>query len=146
MQLIQNGLHVSSQNRRWSPAQAREFLHLHNTLAFITLHSDLDPQRTHRETFKSNLESHRVFVQSSSQSDPHLSPLLSCVAPEGSKLRVSCIPSSTQLLPLNADIQASLFTPEGQPYLLEVKYTFKTCLGILLNQGYRRITKTQMGV
>ncbi|KAK5907307.1 hypothetical protein CesoFtcFv8_005174 [Champsocephalus esox] len=38
----------NNQNRRWSPAQAREFLHLHNTLAFITLHSDLDPQRTHQ--------------------------------------------------------------------------------------------------
>ncbi|KAF3835080.1 hypothetical protein F7725_027638 [Dissostichus mawsoni] len=121
----------NNQNRRWSPAQAREFLHLHNTLAFITLHSDLDPQRTHRETFKSNLESHRVFVGSSSQSDPHLSPLLSCVAPEGSKLRVSCIPSSTQLLPLNADIQASLFTPEGQPYLLEVMFAMRELSGPL---------------
>ena len=36
------------------------------------------------------------------------------------KLRVSGVPSSTQLLPLHADILASLFTPEGQPYLLEV--------------------------
>ncbi|KAK5869950.1 hypothetical protein PBY51_024623 [Eleginops maclovinus] len=36
----------NNQNRRWSPAQAREFLHLHNTLAFITLHSDFNPQRT----------------------------------------------------------------------------------------------------
>ncbi|XP_058493383.1 ubiquitin carboxyl-terminal hydrolase 24 isoform X7 [Solea solea] len=36
----------NNQNRRWSPAQAREFLHLHSTLALITLHSDLDPQRT----------------------------------------------------------------------------------------------------
>ncbi|KAK1897205.1 Ubiquitin carboxyl-terminal hydrolase 24, partial [Dissostichus eleginoides] len=89
----------NNQNRRWSPAQAREFLHLHNTLAFITLHSDLDPQRTH--------------------------------PPEGSKLRVSCIPSSTQLLPLNADIQASLFTPEGQPYLLEVMFAMRELSGPL---------------
>lgn len=38
------------QNRRWSSAQAREFLHLHSTLALITLHSDLTPQQTHGET------------------------------------------------------------------------------------------------
>lgn len=38
------------QNRRWSSAQAREFLHLHSTLALITLHADLTPQRTHGET------------------------------------------------------------------------------------------------
>lgn len=38
------------QNRRWSSAQAREFLHLHSTLALITLHSDLTPQQTHGAT------------------------------------------------------------------------------------------------
>ncbi|CAB1332019.1 unnamed protein product [Coregonus sp. 'balchen'] len=37
----------NNQNRRWSPAQAREFLHLHSTLALMTLHSDLNTQRTH---------------------------------------------------------------------------------------------------
>lgn len=37
------------QNRRWSPAQAREFLHLHSTLALMTVHSDLTSQRTQGE-------------------------------------------------------------------------------------------------
>lgn len=52
---------------------------------------------------------------------PVLIPVLSFfyIAPGGFKLRVSGVPSST-LLPLHADILASLFTPEGQPYLLEV--------------------------
>ncbi|KAM6939221.1 ubiquitin carboxyl-terminal hydrolase 24 isoform 5-T5 [Lycodopsis pacificus] len=89
----------NNQNRRWSPAQAREFLHLHNTLALITLHSDLNPQRTQ--------------------------------APGGFKLRVSCVPASTQLLPLHADILASLFTPEGQPYLLEVMFAMRELSGPL---------------
>ncbi|XP_075943533.1 ubiquitin carboxyl-terminal hydrolase 24 isoform X7 [Anarhichas minor] len=89
----------NNQNRRWSPAQAREFLHLHNTLSLITLHSDLNPQRTQ--------------------------------APGGFKLRVSCLPASTQLLPLHADILASLFTPEGQPYLLEVMFAMRELSGPL---------------
>ncbi|XP_031724129.1 ubiquitin carboxyl-terminal hydrolase 24 isoform X7 [Anarrhichthys ocellatus] len=88
----------NNQNRRWSPAQAREFLHLHNTLSLITLHSDLNPQRTQ--------------------------------APERFK-RVSCVPASTQLLPLHADILASLFTPEGQPYLLEVMFAMRELSGPL---------------
>lgn len=115
---------VCLQNRRWSPAQAREFLHLHSTLALITLHSELGPQRTQGETLNSNLEGHRVdvFERSSSHCDPLISHLSSCVAPEGFKLRVANAPSSTLLLPLHADILASLFTPEGQPYLLEVTY------------------------
>uniref|UniRef100_A0A3Q3F0U1 Ubiquitin carboxyl-terminal hydrolase 24 n=1 Tax=Labrus bergylta TaxID=56723 RepID=A0A3Q3F0U1_9LABR len=89
----------NNQNRRWSPAQAREFLHLHSTLALITLHCDLDPQRTQ--------------------------------APEGFTLRVSCVPSSTPLLPLHSDILASLFTPEGQPYLLEVMFAMRELSGPL---------------
>uniref|UniRef100_A0A3Q1FH70 Ubiquitin carboxyl-terminal hydrolase 24 n=1 Tax=Acanthochromis polyacanthus TaxID=80966 RepID=A0A3Q1FH70_9TELE len=89
----------NNQNRRWSPAQAREFLHLHSTLALITLHSDLGPQRTQ--------------------------------APGGFKLRVSSVPSSTPLLPLHADILASLFTPEGQPYLLEVMFAMRELSGPL---------------
>ncbi|KAK1795882.1 hypothetical protein P4O66_008991 [Electrophorus voltai] len=36
----------NNQNRRWSSAQAREFLHLHNTLALMVLHTDLTSQRT----------------------------------------------------------------------------------------------------
>ncbi|XP_056118772.1 ubiquitin carboxyl-terminal hydrolase 24 isoform X3 [Rhinichthys klamathensis goyatoka] len=36
----------NNQHRRWSSAQAREFLHLHNTLALIVLHTDLTSQRT----------------------------------------------------------------------------------------------------
>ncbi|KAG1964608.1 ubiquitin carboxyl-terminal hydrolase [Pimephales promelas] len=36
----------NNQHRRWSSAQAREFLHLHNTLALIVLHTDLSSQRT----------------------------------------------------------------------------------------------------
>ncbi|KAG7316677.1 hypothetical protein KOW79_020218 [Hemibagrus wyckioides] len=36
----------NNQNRRWSSAQAREFLHLHNTLALVVLHTDLTSQRT----------------------------------------------------------------------------------------------------
>lgn len=89
----------NNQNRRWSPAQAREFLHLHSTLALVTLHSDLGPQRTQ--------------------------------APGGFKLRVSSVPSSTPLLPLHADILASLFTPEGQPYLLEVMFAMRELSGPL---------------
>lgn len=37
------------------------------------------------------------------------------------KPHVSSVSSSTSLLPLHSDIRASLFTPEGQPYLLEVQ-------------------------
>ncbi|XP_058887483.1 ubiquitin carboxyl-terminal hydrolase 24 isoform X3 [Acipenser ruthenus] len=36
----------NNQNRRWSSAQAREFLHLHNTLALMVLHTDASGQRT----------------------------------------------------------------------------------------------------
>lgn len=50
-----------------------------------------------------------------------LSPVVPHVAPGGLKLRLSSVLSSTPLLPLHADILASLFTPEGQPYLLEVR-------------------------
>uniref|UniRef100_A0A671UUN3 Ubiquitin carboxyl-terminal hydrolase 24 n=1 Tax=Sparus aurata TaxID=8175 RepID=A0A671UUN3_SPAAU len=89
----------NNQNRRWSPAQAREFLHLHSTLALITLHTDLNSQRTQ--------------------------------APGVFKLRVSGVPSSTPLLPLHADILASLFTPEGQPYLLEVMFAMRELSGPL---------------
>uniref|UniRef100_A0AAQ5WX41 ubiquitinyl hydrolase 1 n=1 Tax=Amphiprion ocellaris TaxID=80972 RepID=A0AAQ5WX41_AMPOC len=89
----------NNQNRRWSPAQAREFLHLHSTLALVTLHSDLGPQQTQ--------------------------------APGGFKLHVSSVPSSTPLLPLHADILASLFTPEGQPYLLEVMFAMRELSGPL---------------
>uniref|UniRef100_A0A4W4HLH8 Ubiquitin carboxyl-terminal hydrolase 24 n=1 Tax=Electrophorus electricus TaxID=8005 RepID=A0A4W4HLH8_ELEEL len=39
----------NNQNRRWSSAQAREFLHLHNTLALMVLHTDLTSQRTEGE-------------------------------------------------------------------------------------------------
>lgn len=45
---------VFQQNRRWSSAQAREFLHLHSTLAFITLQCDLGSQRTHGESRRSS--------------------------------------------------------------------------------------------
>ncbi|XP_061894928.1 ubiquitin carboxyl-terminal hydrolase 24 isoform X2 [Entelurus aequoreus] len=89
----------NNQNRRWSPAQAREFLHLHNSLALITLHSDLDSHRTH--------------------------------APEGFNPRVGSIPSSTPLLPLHPDILASVFMPEGQPYLLEVMFAMRELSGPL---------------
>ncbi|RVE73915.1 hypothetical protein OJAV_G00036080 [Oryzias javanicus] len=87
----------NNQNRRWSPAQAREFLHLHSTLALMTVHSDLTSQRTQ--------------------------------APGGCKLRQSSVPSS--LLPLHPDILASLFTPEGQPYLLEVMFAMRELSGPL---------------
>lgn len=43
-------------------------------------------------------------------------------APGGFKLRSSNLLSST-LLPVHSDILASLFNPEGQTYLLEVKTT-----------------------
>ncbi|KAM4629624.1 ubiquitin carboxyl-terminal hydrolase 24 isoform 3-T3 [Polymixia lowei] len=89
----------NNQNRRWSPAQAREFLQLHSTLALITLHSDLTTQRTQ--------------------------------APGGFKLSVSSVPSSAPLLPLHADVLASLFTPEGQPYLLEVMFAMRELSGPL---------------
>ncbi|XP_063056881.1 ubiquitin carboxyl-terminal hydrolase 24 isoform X4 [Engraulis encrasicolus] len=36
----------NNQNRRWSSAQAREFLHLHNTLALVVLHTDMTTHRT----------------------------------------------------------------------------------------------------
>uniref|UniRef100_A0A667ZE80 Ubiquitin carboxyl-terminal hydrolase 24 n=1 Tax=Myripristis murdjan TaxID=586833 RepID=A0A667ZE80_9TELE len=87
----------NNQNRRWSPAQAREFLHLHSTLALITLHSDLSTHRTQRVL----------------------------------KLSVSSIPSASPLLPLHSDIMASLFTPEGQPYLLEVMFAMRELSGPL---------------
>lgn len=41
-------------------------------------------------------------------------------APGGFKLQMSSVPSST-LLPLHPEILASLFTPDGQPYLQEVR-------------------------
>ncbi|XP_053286085.1 ubiquitin carboxyl-terminal hydrolase 24 isoform X5 [Pleuronectes platessa] len=87
----------NNQNRRWSPAQAREFLHLHSTLALLTLQSDLGPQRTH--------------------------------SPGGFTLRVINVPSSSPLLPLHTDILTSLFTPEGQPYLLEVMFAMRELSG-----------------
>ncbi|CAL8347232.1 unnamed protein product [Gadus morhua 'NCC'] len=89
----------NNQNRRWSPAQAREFLHLHSTLALITLNSDLTAQRTH--------------------------------APGAFKLSVSSVPPASALMPLHADLQASLFTPEGQPYLLEVMFAMRELSGPL---------------
>ncbi|KAM9530104.1 ubiquitin carboxyl-terminal hydrolase 24 isoform 1-T1 [Salvelinus alpinus] len=89
----------NNQNRRWSPAQAREFLHLHSTLALMTLYSDLNTQHTHDQGV--------------------------C------KLIVSSIPASSRLLPLNADIMASLFSPEGQPYLLEVMFAMRELSGPL---------------
>lgn len=88
----------NNQNRRWSSAQAREFLHLHSTLAFIALQCDLSSQRTH--------------------------------APGGFTLRSNNVPSST-LLPLHADILASLFNPEGQTYLLEVMFAMRELSGPL---------------
>ncbi|XP_040263747.1 ubiquitin carboxyl-terminal hydrolase 24 isoform X1 [Bufo bufo] len=36
----------NNQNRRWSPAQAREFGYLHNTIALLVLYSDISPHRT----------------------------------------------------------------------------------------------------
>ncbi|KAM9385228.1 ubiquitin carboxyl-terminal hydrolase 24 isoform 3-T3 [Pholidichthys leucotaenia] len=89
----------NNQNRRWSSAQAREFLHLHSTLALITLHSDLSPEWTQ--------------------------------APGGFKVPVSSVSSSTPLLPLHTDILASLFIPEGQPYLLEVMFAMRELSGPL---------------
>ncbi|KAI1892010.1 hypothetical protein AGOR_G00149590 [Albula goreensis] len=90
----------NNQNRRWSSAQAREFLHLHNTLALIVLHSDLSAQRT--------------------------------VAPGSYKHSAAgSVPGSAPLLPLHADIEASLFKPEGQPYLLEVMFAMRELSGPL---------------
>ncbi|KAA0708793.1 Ubiquitin carboxyl-terminal hydrolase 24 [Triplophysa tibetana] len=57
----------SNQHRRWSSAQAREFLHLHNTLALIVLHTDLASQKT---------EAQGVFKQSSSGLVASSSPLM----------------------------------------------------------------------
>ncbi|XP_015211244.2 ubiquitin carboxyl-terminal hydrolase 24 isoform X3 [Lepisosteus oculatus] len=91
---------LNNQNRRWSSAQAREFLHLHNTLALLVLHSDITFQRT----VASGLYKH--------------SPLLS-------------VPASASLLPLHADIEALLFKPEGQPYLLEVMFAMRELSGPL---------------
>lgn len=104
------------QNRRWSSAQAREFLHLHSTLALITLQADLTPQQTHGETrsrFSSIYWFHSFYVQT------FIASLAPCAAPGGFKLQMSGVPSSA-LLPLHPDILASLFTPDGQPYLQEV--------------------------
>ena len=132
---------MSLQNRRWSPAQAREFLHLHSTLALITLHTDLNSQRTQGGTLESNPQacSADVFVWSSSNSwciD------FSRVAPGVFKLRLSGVPSSTPLLPLHADILASLFTPEGQPYLLEVTSKDTTRMPDF-SQSYHKEYKTR---
>ncbi|XP_036376810.1 ubiquitin carboxyl-terminal hydrolase 24 isoform X2 [Megalops cyprinoides] len=90
----------NNQNRRWSSAQAREFLHLHNTLALVVLHSDLSTQRT-------------------------VAPGLYKHSATGS------VPASASLLPLHADIEASLFKPEGQPYLLEVMFAMRELSGPL---------------
>ncbi|KAK7150579.1 hypothetical protein R3I93_011730 [Phoxinus phoxinus] len=57
----------TNQHRRWSSAQAREFLHLHNTLALIVLHTDLTSQRT---------EAQGVFKHASSGLVAPSSPLL----------------------------------------------------------------------
>lgn len=57
------------------------------------------------------------FAQSSSFCSVSSSP---GAAPDGFSLRVGSIPSSASLLPLHSDILATVFTPEGQPYLLEV--------------------------
>ncbi|XP_067240923.1 ubiquitin carboxyl-terminal hydrolase 24 isoform X4 [Chanodichthys erythropterus] len=57
----------NNQHRRWSSAQAREFLHLHNTLALIVLHTDLTSQRT---------EAQGVFKHASSGLVAPSSPLL----------------------------------------------------------------------
>lgn len=110
---------VPRQNRRWSSAQAREFLHLHSTLALITLHSDLSSQRIQCETLNSDRTAVLYIVQFSSL----ISHLFSCLAPGGFTLQVSAALSSA-LLPLHTDIQATLFSPEGQPYLLEVTTLF----------------------
>lgn len=117
---------VFLQNRRWSPAQAREFLHLHSALALITLHSDISSQRTHGDTLffflnhtfsNSNSPVLRVFC------GVWLFVAFSlCVASGDFKLQASNFSSSTSLLPLHNDVLTSLFTPEGQPYLLEVNY------------------------
>ncbi|XP_048108000.1 ubiquitin carboxyl-terminal hydrolase 24 [Alosa alosa] len=56
----------NNQNRRWSSAQAREFLHLHNTLAMVVLHTDLGSHRT---------EAPGVYKYTSSSS-PCSAPLL----------------------------------------------------------------------
>lgn len=104
------------QNRRWSSAQAREFLHLHSTLALITLQADLTPHQTHGETrsrFPSIEWFYSFFVQTL------ITSRAPCAAPGGFKLQMSGVPSSA-LLPLHPDILASLFTPDGQPYLQEV--------------------------
>ncbi|XP_066548268.1 ubiquitin carboxyl-terminal hydrolase 24 isoform X3 [Amia ocellicauda] len=90
----------NNQNRRWSSAQAREFLHLHNTLALLVLHSDVSGQRT--------------------------------VAPGSFKPSAApSVPASAPLLPLHEDIEALLFKPEGQPYLLEVMFAMRELSGPL---------------
>uniref|UniRef100_A0A8C1F1V4 Ubiquitin carboxyl-terminal hydrolase 24 n=1 Tax=Cyprinus carpio carpio TaxID=630221 RepID=A0A8C1F1V4_CYPCA len=57
----------NNQHRRWSSAQAREFLHLHNTLALIVLQTDLTSQR---------MEAQGVFKHASSGLVAPSSPLL----------------------------------------------------------------------
>uniref|UniRef100_A0A671LMJ9 Ubiquitin carboxyl-terminal hydrolase 24 n=1 Tax=Sinocyclocheilus anshuiensis TaxID=1608454 RepID=A0A671LMJ9_9TELE len=57
----------NNQHRRWNSAQAREFLHLHNTLALIVLHTDLTCQR---------MEAQGVFKHASSGLVAPSSPLL----------------------------------------------------------------------
>ncbi|XP_041125649.1 ubiquitin carboxyl-terminal hydrolase 24 isoform X3 [Polyodon spathula] len=90
----------NNQNRRWSSAQAREFLHLHNTLALMVLHTDASGQRT-------------VAPGQYKQSPP-----------------VS-ISMPGPLLALHGDIEALLFKPEGQPYLLEVMFAMRELSGPL---------------
>ncbi|MEQ2172839.1 Ubiquitin carboxyl-terminal hydrolase 24, partial [Goodea atripinnis] len=51
--------------------------------------------------------------------------------PGGSKLPASSVQSSGPLLQLHPDILASLFTPEGQPYLLEVMFAMRELSGPL---------------
>ncbi|XP_076873154.1 ubiquitin carboxyl-terminal hydrolase 24 isoform X4 [Brachyhypopomus gauderio] len=91
----------NNQNRRWNSAQAREFLHLHNTLALVVLHTDLTSQRTEGE------------------------------APGAFRHRSSGLVSSSTLLSLHPDIHTLLFKPEGQPYLMEVMFAMRELSGPL---------------
>lgn len=113
------------QNRRWSSAQAREFLHLHNTLALVVLHTDLASQRTESK----HTDSAPCIKCTNNWIDQCLAGAVSLTlcymhtAPATFKRSSSGLVSLTSLLPLHPDVNTLLFKPEGQPYLTEVSNT-----------------------
>ncbi|KAG2461370.1 UBP24 hydrolase, partial [Polypterus senegalus] len=114
----------SNTSRRWSSTQAREFLHLHNSLCIMVLHSDLSSQRSVGKCYHLMVEVAEVWgvfdlKQPASVLALHL---LLFAAPGLFKQTYPLnITSNSSLLPLHHDIEVALFKAEGQPYLMEIQ-------------------------